>query len=383
MILLEVILWITFLLFLQTWIAYPVILTILSFRRKQAYTVFYNSDRPSVSVVVAAYNAVGKISHKIDNTLHLDYPVEKMEIIIVSDGSSDGTENEARSVTAPNIKVHALHRNHGKSTAQNEGVRLAKGDIIVFTDVDSELDRGFLVNLIPYFSDPNIACVGGTAVHKSRDGSISASQGSYWRLEQFIRRAESDLGVLISLPGWGFAVRKSDFVPLDLDTGDDMVLPMEMALRGKSSVLAPNAFVTDTMPDSIKGEMKARQRITLRNLTALMRRKRLLNPLRYPLMAFGLWSHKLLRWLSPVLMLVILLSSAALAAFHPSMIYKLLLILQLVGYAFCAFGLISIFTKIKIPVAGQLASFLLANIGFFLGVLRYATGRKIRGYSNN
>ncbi len=383
MIFFEVILFISFFLFFHTWIGYPLILMVLQMTGGKRRKCGKSTSSPSVSIVIAAYNASGKIINKISNAARLDYPSDRLEIIVVSDGSADKTVEEAISSGQANLRVLELPKNQGKSSAQNEGVLHARGEIIVFTDVDSNLDKAFLLNVIPYFSDRNVACVGGIAVHKTKGGSISSSQGLYWKLEQFIRRSESDLGVLISLSGWGFAVRKEDFVPLDDDTGDDMVLPMELALRGKISVIAPNAFVTDTMPDSFRGELKARQRITLRNLTALMRRKGLLNPFRDFLMAFSLWSHKLLRWLSPVLLLVAFLSTMALAVLHSSMIFKFLLALQLACYAICVFGFISIFTKIKIPITGQLASFMLANIGFFLGVMKYVTGKKIRSYSNN
>lgn len=369
-------------LFFHTWIGYPLVLKGIRIAGGKDRKYEHYGPLPFVSIVIAAYNASKKIKDKISNAVELDYPSDKIEIIVVSDGSVDDTVKEASSIRRPNLRVMELPHNRGKSSAQNEGVLHARGDIIVFTDVDSELDKAFLQNVVPHFSDPSVACVGGTALHKAKDGSISVSQGLYWKLEQFIRSSESDLGVLISLPGWGFAVRKRDFVPLDADTGDDMVLPMELALKGKISVLAPKAFVTDSMPDTFRGEMKARQRITLRNLTALMRRKRLLNPLRDPFMAFGIWSHKLLRWLSPVFMLLMLLSNVWLVVFAPTALFQFLLGAQLAGYAIGMVGFVSIFGKVRIPGAVQVASFLLANFGFSLGLVKYATGKTIKSYSN-
>ena len=374
--------WFLFFLLAHTWGGYPILLKVMIVTKRRRTELSTGKDSPIISLVIAAYNAEDAILGKLRNTMELDYPLDKLEIVVISDGSTDKTAELARTIEYTKLSVYELERNKGKSAAQNYGVEKARGNIIVFTDVDSEFDKGFLKNLVPYFASPNVACVGGNALHREQGSDISVSQGLYWRLEQFIRMAESDLGVLVSLPGWGFAARKSDFIPFDEDTGDDMILPMDMALHGKKSVIAPNAIVTDTMPSTIKGELKARSRITLRNLTGLMRRKALLNPFRFPGLAFSLISHKLLRWLSPVFMILVFLFSALSYVDTGILLYLVLFVIQLVVYILGLVGIYYIARGHRIPVLGIISSFILANAGFLLGLFKFFSGKRVRSYGN-
>jgi cellulose synthase/poly-beta-1,6-N-acetylglucosamine synthase-like glycosyltransferase len=374
----EFVFWSALVLFFHPWVGYPLVLKVLTWAKRQRVSPDVQTSLPSVSVVVPVHNGGGRITEKLRNILGQDYPSSTMEVIVVSDGSTDDTVQRARSVEAENVFVHETVRNQGKSAAQNFGVTRARNEIIIFTDVDSDLDRDFLRNILPHFTDPRVACVGGKALLKGQDGNISNSQGIYWRLEQFIRGAESSLGMLHSLPGWGFAIRRSDFVPLDQDTGDDMILPMEMALRGRRSVFAPEAVVSDYMPSTLKGEYAARQRITLRNFVGLMRRRALLVPWRFPRMSFAICSHKLLRWMSPLFMLLMLGSGCWLCLHGGGPVYRLLFLGQVAGYLLGLAGL----AGMRIPVAGHVSSFLVANTGFLLGILRFASGRRIKSYKN-
>ncbi len=366
----------------HTWGSYPILLKFMIVTKGRRTEFSYRKEPPVISIVIAAYNAEYMIAGKLRNTMELDYPCGKLEVIVVSDGSTDNTSKTARALEDKNITVYELDKNRGKSAAQNYGVEKANGEIVVFTDVDSEFDKGFLNNLVPYFKDPSVSCVGGKALHREQGSEISISHGLYWRLEQFIRMAESELGVLVSLPGWGFAVRKSDFVPFDEDTGDDMILPMEMALRGKKSVIAPDAIVTDTMPSTIRGELKARSRITLRNFTGLMRRKALLNPFRSPGLAFSLISHKLLRWLSPLFMLLVFFLSGLLYLDTGRLFYSVLFFIQLFVYMVGLIGIFLIAKGVRIPLVGIISSFILANAGFLIGLLKYFSGKKVKSYGN-
>lgn len=374
--------WLSAVLFFHTWGGYPLLLSILvRLKGSRAFPAVEPKRLPSVSVIIPAYNASARIVKKLKNTLALDYPGDRFEVIVVSDGSNDDTVELARAVKSPNIEVLALRVNAGKSAAQNHGVRHSKGGIIVFTDVDSDLDRAFLKNITLAFSDPGVACAGGHAVLISDSGDVSSSQGVYWRLEQFIRRAESTLGMLHSLPGWGFAVRREDFVPLDTDTGDDMILPLEAALKGRRSVLVPGAIVRDRMPSSVKGETKARQRITLRNLRGVMKRRELLLPWRHPRMSFTLWSHKMLRWASPLL-LISMLSTSAVLFLTDGGLYAVALAAQLFSYGAGLVGLAAAKKGIKIPVAGHMSSFMVANMGLLVGLFRFTGGHRVKSYRN-
>lgn len=374
-----IIYWASFSLLFYSWIGYPFLLWVLSASRKKNHLEM--SPLPRVSVIIPAYNAAGKIESKISNTLALDYPHDMLEIIVVSDGSTDRTVELARKYEGDNVLVLELETNQGKSSAQNYAVSKATGEIIAFTDMESVLDSKFIISIVPWFLDAGVGCVGGLANLHKQDGTVSESHGLYWKVEQFIRRAESDLGMLHSLPGWGFAVRKSDFRPLDPDTGDDMILPLEIALQGKRSVIAPDALVSDNMPSSLRGELKARSRITLRNLTGLMRRKQLLAPWCFPRMAFALWSHKLLRWFTPFI-LIIIFGSTLWLYFNGYGFSRYILWIQIVFYSVGLIGVLGAVKGIKIKYSSHIASFLIANFGFLLGVMKFVTGHQISSYRN-
>ncbi|HWR26727.1 MAG TPA: glycosyltransferase [candidate division Zixibacteria bacterium] len=378
-------LWLSTSLFLYTWIGYPVILfagfkLLIGRHGKKSQNQLSGDALPSVSVIIPAYNVSEKIKHKLVNTLNLNYPRDKVEVIVVSDGSTDDTVECAKSIQADNLHIYSLQNNTGKSSAQNYGITQAHNDILLFTDVGSMLDTNYLIHLISSLRDPLVACAGGKAVLSTLGDQISASQGLYWKLEQFIRQVESDLEMLHSLPGWGFAVRKSDFISLDPDTGDDMILPLDIALHGKRSVFVPEAIVNDTMPSSVTGEFKARQRITLRNLAGLMRRRALLNPFKHPRIAFAIWSHKVLRWMSPVFLILIFISSLVLFACSKNTFYSVILFTQLILYFVGMVGIMLIWINMRVPIVGFLGSFLLFNAGFLAGLIKYGMGKSITNY---
>lgn len=379
----EAVLILSGLMIFHTWIGYP--LTLLVMRQYVSGKIGSDSLESKllpVSVIIPIYNASEYIVEKLRNTLALDYPPELTEIIVVSDGSSNDSVEKAKSVPAKNVVVLEIKPNQGKSAAQNFAVKSASNEIIVFTDVDSILDKFFVRHLMPYFADPNVACVGGNSILLGQDGAFSQTQGFYWKLERFLRNAESGLGMLHSLPGWAFAIRRSDFVELDKDTGDDLILGLEMALKRRHSMIALDAAVYDKMPSNIKGEVKARQRITLRSITGLMRRKTLLNPFLYPRMAFAIWSHKVLRWLTPVFLITFLLSNIWLVIAEYRPIYGFLLMCQLAVYMFGLAGAVGTKLGVKVPLAGFIYSFLVGNFGLLMGLLKYVKGDKISAYKN-
>ncbi|MDH4161665.1 MAG: glycosyltransferase [Nitrospirota bacterium] len=374
-------------LILYTWLGYPILLKVLLTFRKKTTSGKGSEQRggafPSVTVILPVYNASSRIEAKLRNTLLLDYPADKLDVIVVSDGSCDDTEDKMRALTSDFVRLVVLNRNQGKSSAQNRAVREARGELVLFTDVDSELDREYLQRIVPAFADTQVAGAGGMAVLRVDGGHVSRSLGAYLRLEHFLRCAESELGMLHTLPGWGFVVRKSEFVPLASDTGDDMIIPLDLAVRKKRCVLVPEAVVADAMPSSIRGEFRARRRITLRNLTGIMRRRMLLNPFAFPRMAFALWSHKILRWLTPVFLILLLLSTALWEISAGDPLAAVLLAGQLVFYAAGGLGILLALKDIRVPVIGFLASFLLFNIGFLSGLISYLKGERVFSYTNH
>ncbi|PKN29509.1 MAG: hypothetical protein CVU64_07880 [Deltaproteobacteria bacterium HGW-Deltaproteobacteria-21] len=380
----QAVFWLSLLLLFHAWVGYAIILLLIPSPAKKIVGERSEEYEPSVSVIVPVHNGGRKIGRKLENIESVSYPRDKLEIIVVSDGSTDDTVLRVKALAMTNLRLYELPYNMGKSAAQNFGAEKSNHKILLFTDVDSELHKDFVRNIVQPFVDMDIACVGGRALLINAKGEIAKSQGLYWRIEDFMRKKESDLGVVHSLPGWGLAVRKSYFSPLDLDTGDDMILPMEMALRGKRSVLVSEALVMDTMPSTMTGVFSARQRIALRNFTGIIRRKRLLAPWLFPKMSFALWSHKLLKWLSPPIIISFFLASLYLYLARTNLLYHYAFLLQVFVYSLGFFGIV-IFRmgiKTKLPLIGYISSFLLANAAFLVALVKVVKGQPVRAYRN-
>ena len=209
------------------------------------------------------------------------------------------------------------------------------------------------------------------------EDAVEKGQGFYWRYELFLRAAESDLGILATGSGQAIAVRRELFRPLPACYGDDCIMPLDVRLQGYRVIQDRNATVFDAMPHSIQGELRARIRMTARNWTGTLARPEILNPLRFPLTALGLVSHKLLRWLTPFFLAVVFLSNAWLALEGRAVV---LWWLQVAFYlsAFVGWEL----TRKQRPawVFGYPFSFCLANIGFFLGMVKAFRNQKIVAY---
>lgn len=384
MIILAVLFWGTAFLFIFAWILFPLIMLSLNFVLKPSQPMKSKGlgnlqNRIGISVILPVFNGAFEIRDKLYDLLNQEYPPEHVEIIVVSDGSSDNTVELAKSFQDERIRVYELPHNQGKSLAQNLGVSKARNAILFFTDLDSRMAPDCLKEAVSYFENPAVGCVGTNVVFRKPDWDDSGVQSRYGRLENGIRKTESSLGVLISLFGSAFAVRRARFQTLAPDTGDDFIIPLDLALQGYRTVFADRALVFDTWSaKSLVDEIKIRRRLTSRNLLGLLRRKRILNPMHYPLLFFALFSHKLLRWFSPLFLVLIFISSLILALHHQG--YLLLLTAQVCLYSLCAFGLLIPALQKKIPLLGGLCAFFVAQIGMGQGLFDIVRGLRIHSY---
>jgi cellulose synthase/poly-beta-1,6-N-acetylglucosamine synthase-like glycosyltransferase len=269
---------------------------------------------PAVSVVVAAHNEGDRIAARIANLLALDYPADRLEILIGSDGSTDDTARRACDAADPRVQVMAFGTRRGKPAVINDLVAAAAGDIIVFADARQSFDPAAVRALVANFGDQQVGGVSGELVMTTNHRSAAIGKGAafYWRYEKLIRSTESRGGSLVGATGAIYAIRRALFEPLPEDTIlDDVLIPMRIVRRGFRVVFEPRARAYDSAPQDDRNELGRRVRTIGGTFQLLSRERWLMSPLRNPLWLETM-SHKALRLMLPVLLMVALVTNAIL-----------------------------------------------------------------------
>src|SRR6202050_1176701 len=264
-----------------------------------------------VTVIVTAYNEQNCIRAKLDNLAALNYPPDLVDILVASDGSSDSTEEIAANYDARRIRVLRVEGRRGKTACANAAAVAASGEILVFTDATTRLHPDALRALIENFADPKAGCVGGRLEYVTDvDNATGCGGEAYCSYELRVSASESALGSLIGVSGCLYAVRKSAYRPIDPELISDFVIAMRMREQGLRTVLAPDAVCFEETLENGGHELSMRVRVAIRSLNALVRERKFLNPLKYGRFAWQLWSHKVLRYASPLLWLARLAAEA-------------------------------------------------------------------------
>jgi cellulose synthase/poly-beta-1,6-N-acetylglucosamine synthase-like glycosyltransferase len=306
---LKVLFWCSAGLLVYTHVGYPLALWVLSRvrRTRPLATAEGQGELPSVSLVVAAYDEEDVIEAKVRNALALDYPRERLELIVASDGSGDRTAERARGAGAD--LVLELER-VGKAAAQDEAVARARGDVVAFSDANSLWAPDALRRLVAPLADASVGYVCGLVRFTSQAGATN-EEGAYWRYEMGVRALESRLGGITAGNGAIYALRREHYVAGDPYTGD-LSLPFRMAKRGLRAVYAESAVAEEPMVPSMEGEFRRKRRMMARAWGTVLRGG-MLSPRGYgPLFAFELASHRVIRYASPFLHLVALGTNIAL-----------------------------------------------------------------------
>jgi len=304
---LAIVFWCSLGLLVYTHAGYPLVLGLLARLRRTAPLPDAPAEPPSVSLVVAAYDEEGVIEEKVRNALALDYPRDRLELIVASDGSDDRTAELARAAGAD--RVIDLPR-VGKAAAQDAAVENARGEIVAFSDANSLWAPDALRRLVAPLGDPSVGYVCGQ-VRFISDAGAANQEGTYWRYEMAVRSLESRLGGITAGNGAIYALRRFHYKPGDPYTGD-LSLPFRMARRGLRSVYAAGALAEEPMVPTLEGEFRRKRRMMSRAFGTVLRGG-MLNPRGYsPLFAFELASHRLIRYASPFLHLVALGTNIAL-----------------------------------------------------------------------
>ncbi len=361
---------------LYVYLLYPVLIRVLAacFGR----VVVCDDRQPTVTVVVTAYNEETSIRAKLDNLAELNYPSERVDVLVVSDASSDATEQIAATYDPRRVRVLRVEGRLGKTACQNAAAGAASGEILVFTDATTRVDPDALKHLVGGFADPRVGCVAGCLAYISDSDSLTGRGGrTYWSYELRLRAAESALGSLIGVSGCLYAVRKSAYRPIDSALISDFVIAMKMREQRLRTVLAPDAACFEATLDRGSLELSMRVRVAIRSLNALVRERRFLNPVKFGVFAWQLWSHKVLRYASPLLWMGAYASNVLLVREAPYPLYLILLLGQSAVLAAGGIGFVLQGRRRELGIFGKPYYFLLTNLAALIAILRYVNGERM------
>lgn len=332
---LEFVFWILVVLVGYVYAGYPLLLLILA-RAGGRKSEEDGETCPPVTLLISAFNEEDCIAEKLDNSLALDYPRDKLEIVVISDGSDDRTDAIVREYENRGVRLLRMHERGGKTLGLNAGIESAHGEIVVFSDANAMYRIDAVRALVAPFADSDVGAVIGESSYVQPNSDSGRSESLYWRYETAIKRCESALGSVVGGDGAIYAVRKELYRPMAADALSDFVNPLQVVEQGRRCVYEPRAVSVEEAAGSFDKEFRRKVRIVNRGWRAVMSMKRLLNPARYPVFAWKLISHKLLRWLAPLFLAGVLVANIFLLG--NGWVYWVLFVAQLVFYGLASLG---------------------------------------------
>jgi cellulose synthase/poly-beta-1,6-N-acetylglucosamine synthase-like glycosyltransferase len=375
--------WICFFLIVYTYLLYPVLLFLaysysqivrdwhyLTSRRDRRASSRNHEGLPRVSFLVAAYNEESCLPGKLINLRELAYPADKLEVVFVSDGSTDRTNEILRAAEGPNFRVLTLQERGGKADALNQSVEAARHEVLVFSDAATLFAPDAVQNLVRHFVDPSVGVVCGALQFEGTEES-KQTDGVYWTYESMLRLMEARLGATLTASGAIYALRRACYQPLPPGSVlEDFLIPMNARKQGYRVLYDPEAVGTEFAASTVGGEFTRRVRLAVGSFRALG------DLLRVPLRGFTMLafvSHKLLRWVVPFLLIGMLVSNVFLVNHS---YYGLAMAAQAIFYLWAALGYLfrQRMQRVRFALVGY---FLLAmNLAFLVGFFRYLLGRQ-------
>jgi glycosyltransferase involved in cell wall biosynthesis len=328
--------WVMVALLIYVYVGYPSLVFLLATVRPRR--VRKAPHQPTVSFIVAAYNEESAIADKLRNTLALDYPPDRLEIIVASDGSSDRTDDIVRTEFGGRVKLLALGGRNGKTIGQNRAVaEVATGEILVFSDATTVYQPPSLAALMQNFADPEVGLVTGSVIYGvETNASVDKGRAAYWNYESFLRRQESRFHSVLGSAGCCYALRRKLYTPLAPDLISDVVQTVKVVQQGYRAVVEDDAVVYEPAESrSIGEELERRARVIARGLRGKYYLRDFFNPLRHPWFCFQVTSHRILRWSVPFFLIG---AFAANAALLDRPFFRLLFLLQVAFYLVATLG---------------------------------------------
>lgn len=372
---LQIIFWILLGIVFYTYLGYGIVLFFM-IRIKRIFTkkklvVLTDNELPDVTLLIAAYNEQDYVKAKVENTLQLNYPAEKLHQIWVTDGSNDETPERLKAYSM----IEVLHRpeRSGKIAAMNRGIKFVKTPIVIFSDANTLLGKDSIMRIAQMFADPKVGCVSGEKriFNANEEAASAAGEGIYWKYESTLKRWDAELYSAVGAAGELFAIRTELFNEVEPDTLlDDFIISLRVAMKGYKIDYDPEAYAIETASANVKEELKRKIRIAAGGIQSVIRLYPLLNIFKYGILSFQYISHRVLRWtVTPVSLLLILLINAILAPY--SNLYLILLGLQLLFYVSALLGWFLENRKMKVKLLFVPYYFFIMNYAVFMGFGRY------------
>ncbi|WP_316833088.1 glycosyltransferase family 2 protein [Pedobacter aquatilis] len=368
--------WIALFLITYTFVGYGFLLLILVRIKRVFVKPFeFDPDRelPTVSILIAAWNEEAIIDEKVLNTLALDYPKEKLQIIFVTDGSTDQTSIKLQQYN----EVTLLHEDvrTGKMAAIKRAIPFVYNEILVFTDANTFLSKTAIKELVKHYQNKKVGAVAGEKrilVEALADAS-SAGEGFYWKYESALKKWDYELYSNVGAAGELFSIRTELYQPVASDTIiDDHMIAMRIAENGYIIAYEPNAYAMETASANTKEELKRKIRIAAGGIQSIFRLKKAANPLNYPLLTFQYISHRVLRWtITPFLLILSLILNILIVINTEILLYQLILVAQVLFYSLSLIGYYFEAKNIKIKVFFIPYYFCVMNYAVIAGILRY------------
>ena len=326
----RIVFWAAALLLFYVYAGYPLLLALLAMflRRRRPEPGYY----PQISVLIAAYNEEAAIERKIRQTLELEYPADKIEVLVLSDCSTDRTDQIVKAFPDSRVRLIRMAERRGKTHAQNEGIKQAKGDMIIFSDATAVYHRKALAYLACNYQDPRVGAVSGRYQYFDPEGDSPTGLGSvaFWNYENMIKKLQSRIKTITGCCGCIYSVRKAAYTELAADVISDLVQPLQAIRKGFRVAFEDRALAYEETTQSTAEEFSMRVRVVTRAMRGLLSVSDLLKPWKFFWTAFQLWSHKVLRWMVPLFLLTVLAANLLLL---DSPFYRITLAVQLLFYA--------------------------------------------------
>jgi len=363
--------WSSLTVIVYTYIGFPLLLTLLALLISKP--IKRGDKTPTVSFIIAAYNEAEVITKKLDNLLALDYPRERLQIIVASDGSDDGTNDLVRQYASAGVELLTLPR-QGKNRTLNSAVSSARGEILVFSDADSILAPDALRYLTVPFNDPSIGGVAGDYHHMMKIAR-AAGERTYWDFDRNLKMLQTCIGSVSSVSGALYAVRRSLRSPVPSGVTDDFFTAASIVSTHHRVILEPRAKAFGPVADSTKAEFRRKVRIITRGLRGVWLSRHLLNPFKYGFFSLQLLTHKLLRRLMVLPLLVLLVTAPVL--WYQSWFYQLATVAQFGLYGMALLGFLLQKTRLgRLKIFTLPLFFAMVNVAALLAISNFLRGER-------